>query len=194
MVQHTLDATKSFIFDVRPMVLDDLGLVPTLRRGTRERSRRAGIPVDFDSLGQDRRLPMDLESGLFRMLDQALTAYLGAAPDRVSLKLDWSERLEARLIATRAATGRATPDSGPVPGESSQDLPPALAAMIEDRRADERHAAATALLEAIVVLPPSAWREIQGRAASIGVIAELLGGGNELRLAVDIPPVQAAAR
>jgi len=46
MVQHTLDATKSFIFDVRSMVLDDLGLVPTLRRGTRERGRRAGIAVD----------------------------------------------------------------------------------------------------------------------------------------------------
>ena len=36
MVQQTLDATKNFIFDVRPMVLDDLGLVPTLRRATRE--------------------------------------------------------------------------------------------------------------------------------------------------------------
>ena len=37
MVQQTLDATKSFIFDVRPMVLDDLGLVPTLRRSARDR-------------------------------------------------------------------------------------------------------------------------------------------------------------
>src|SRR6266540_4640271 len=36
MVQSTLDATKSFIFDVRPMVLDDLGLVPTLRRAARD--------------------------------------------------------------------------------------------------------------------------------------------------------------
>ena len=51
MVQQTLDATKSFIFDVRPMVLDDLGLVPTLRRAARERGRRAQIPVDFESLG-----------------------------------------------------------------------------------------------------------------------------------------------
>ena len=42
MVQQTLDATKSFIFDVRPMVLDDLGLVPTLRRAARDRGRRAG--------------------------------------------------------------------------------------------------------------------------------------------------------
>ena len=55
MVQSTLDATKSFIFDVRPMVLDDLGLVPTLRRAARERGRRAHVPVEFDSFGSDRR-------------------------------------------------------------------------------------------------------------------------------------------
>ena len=52
MVQQTLEATKTFIFDVRPMVLDDLGLVPTLRRAARERGRRAGVPVEFDSMGE----------------------------------------------------------------------------------------------------------------------------------------------
>ena len=44
MVQQTLDATKNFIFDVRPMVLDDLGVVPTLRRMARDRGRRAQDP------------------------------------------------------------------------------------------------------------------------------------------------------
>src|SRR3989304_784754 len=55
MVQHTLEATKTFIFDVRPMVLDDLGIVPTLRRAARDRGRVAQIPVEFDSVGQGRR-------------------------------------------------------------------------------------------------------------------------------------------
>ena len=80
MVQQTLDATKSFIFDVRPMVLDDLGLVPTLRRAARERGRRARIPVEFDSIGQDRRFPVDQESGVFRIVDEALAAFLGGEP------------------------------------------------------------------------------------------------------------------
>jgi two-component system sensor histidine kinase DegS len=91
MVQQTLDATKSFIFEVRPMVLDDLGLVPTLRRAARERGRRAGIAVEFESMGTDRRLTMDLESGLFRIIDEAMAAYLTAAPDRVSVRLDWAD-------------------------------------------------------------------------------------------------------
>ena len=91
MVQQTLEATKSFIFDVRPMVLDDLGLVPTLRRAARDRGRRAGVPVEFDSLGPDRRLPMELESAVFRIVDEALAAYLAGRPDRIAIRLDWSE-------------------------------------------------------------------------------------------------------
>ena len=63
--------------------------------------------------------------------------------------------------------------------------------MMEDRREDGRDAARAAVRSAIVVLPPSAWREIQGRAASIGVTAELLADGGELHLVAEIPPLEA---
>jgi two-component system, NarL family, sensor histidine kinase DegS len=185
MVQQTLDATKSFIFDVRPMVLDDLGLVPTLRRSARDRGRRAGVPVEFESMGQDRRLPMDQESGLFRILDEALAAYLGARAERVSLKLDWSDRVEATLSATRTQV-QVTEPSVPAPAPTA-DLPPALAAMMEDRRADARDRAESAQRESIVTLPASTWREIQGRAATLGLEVELSGDGSELRLVMDLP-------
>ena len=186
MVQQTLEATKSFIFDVRPMVLDDLGLVPTLRRAARERGRRAGVPVDFDSMGTDRRLPMDLESGLFRILDEAMAAYLSARADRVTVRLDWSDEVEARVSASRA-TAEARPDL--TPDETADaDLPPALAAMMADRRADARDAVEAAKRDAIVVLPPSTWREIQSRAATLGIGAELSADGAELRLAAEFPP------
>jgi len=185
MVQQTLEATKSFIFDVRPMVLDDLGLVPTLRRAARERGRRAGVPVEFDSMGVDRRLPMDLESGLFRILDEAMAAYLGARADRVSVRLDWDSQVEARVSASRAAA-ELRPDATPeVNGDG--DLPPALAAMMEDRRADARDAVEAARRNAIVVLPPSTWREIQSRASTLGMGAELSPDGAELLLIADVP-------
>jgi two-component system sensor histidine kinase DegS len=191
MVQHTLDATKSFIFDVRPMVLDDLGLVPTLRRATRERGRRAGIPVEFESMGQDRRLAVDLESGLFRMLDEALAAYLGSNPDRVILRLDWGDQLEARVAATRAIAEPRRTSTTDVPApEAGKDLPPAIAAMFEERLADERDAAEAAIRDAIVALPAANWREIQGRAASIGVKVELLADGGEVRLVAEIPALE----
>jgi two-component system sensor histidine kinase DegS len=192
MVQHTLEATKSFIFEVRPMVLDDLGLVPTLRRSTRERGRRAGIAVEFESLGTDRRLPMDLESALFRMLDEALAAYLAAAPDGVSLRLDWGEHLEARVAASRALPDTVAPKMPELSADEGKNLPPALAAMIEDRRASERDAAEAAIRRSIVVLPAATWREIQARAASVGVTVELLSDGGEVRLVAPVPAADAS--
>jgi len=187
MVQATLDATKSFIFDVRPMVLDDLGLLPTLRRTARDRGRKAGVAIDFDSMGQDRRLSMDLESAMFRMVDEAVAAYLALGPEQASIRLDWGDHLEARVAASRSVAQIEHPPGTVVPiPEDGKELPPALAAMVEQRRADEREAIEAAEREAIVVLPSTTWREIQSRAASVGVVAELLAGGGELRLVADL--------
>jgi two-component system sensor histidine kinase DegS len=193
MVQQTLEATKTFIFDVRPMVLDDLGLVPTLRRATRERSRRAEIPVDFESMGQDRRLPMDLESGLFRMLDEGLAGYLAGTPDAVTLKLDWGERLTADLVATRAVPPVESSSEVEIPSvEAGRSLPPALAALVEERRAAQRAAAEAAIRASVVPLPAAAWREIRDRAASVGVDAELREDGRHLHLSAELPPIDDA--
>jgi two-component system sensor histidine kinase DegS len=189
MVQQTLDATKSFIFDVRPMVLDDLGLVPTLRRATRERSRRAEIPVEFESMGNDRRLPMDLESALFRMLDEALAGYLSSSPDHIALRLDWGDRLTADVVATRAIAEPTKGSTVEIPTqEAGKALPPALAALVEERREAERDAAEAAVRDSIVVLPASPWREIRDRAASVGVEAELRADGGHLHIVAEIPP------
>lgn len=184
MVDQTLDATKNFIFDVRPMVLDDLGLVPTLRRATRERGRRAHVPVEFESMGTDRRLPVDVESTIFRILDAALGAYLSAAPERTLLRLDWGgDELEARLSASR--TPAAVTDA-PLPEVPGGDVPDAIRQMIQDRH-DARQAAVVAAQEAaIVVLPAATQRDVLSRAASIDALVEI--GSGELRLTVTLPP------
>ena len=181
MVQTTLEATKSFIFDVRPMVLDDLGLVPTIRRAARDRGRRAQIVVDFDSLGTDRRLAMELESGLFRMIDQALAGYLSTAPGRMVVRLDWGDQVEARIAAV-AEVPAAAPEVAPA--EPDPSTPVALARMIDDRRSGP---AADVDAGPGHALPAKAWREIVQRAATLGVIAELLADGSEVRLVAQIP-------
>ncbi|HEY3333713.1 MAG TPA: histidine kinase [Candidatus Limnocylindrales bacterium] len=187
MVQQTLDATKNFIFDVRPMVLDDLGLVPTLRRAARDRGRRAHVPVEFESMGQDRRLGMEMESSVFRILDEALVAYLALvpAPDRILLRLDWTSELEAQVAAHRAP---ASSGEEPLPAVPTDDVPDAIRQMIQDRH-DARAAAEAAALEAAaVVLPAAVRRDIMERAGSIGVAVEVLAGGAEVRLVVGLPP------
>jgi two-component system sensor histidine kinase DegS len=185
MVQQTLDATKSFIFDVRPMVLDDLGLVPTLRRAARDRGQRSHVPVEFESLGQDRRLPMDVESAVFRIVDEALAAYLSLTPERIVLRLDWTDVLEARLSAYRSPLPAA---GDALPAVPTDNVPDAIRQMIQDRH-DARAAAEVAAVEAaIIVLPAPVRRDIGERAASVGATVEVLAGGGEIRLVVPLPP------
>ncbi len=187
MVQQTLEATKSFIFDVRPMVLDDLGLVPTIRRAARDRGQRAGLPVTLESMGTDRRLRVDLESTLFRVVDLALVAFLAQRPEQVSIQLDWGDRLEVRVWAIQPPETTDPLRNVPVPSDTAEDVPPALAEMMEDRRRAEREAVETARQATIVALPDATWREIQGRATTAGIVAELMDAGGDLRLIADLP-------
>ena len=187
MVERTLEATKTFIFDVRPMVLDDLGLLPTLRRDARERSRRARVPIDFDSIGADRRLPIDVESALFRMIDEALAGFVAVRPERVSLRLDWGLRLVADLAPPDApavaalAGGEPAPEAEPRSGE---ELPPALAAMMRQRKVD---AAPKVRDPDETALPEETFRAIEQRAATIGADVALDEAGHRLRVAIDLP-------
>jgi hypothetical protein len=179
MVQQTLDATKTFIFDVRPMVLDDLGLVPTLRRVARERGRRAQVPVSFESDGQDRRLSVDLESAVFRIVDDALAAYLEQRPDRATMLMRWDPGLSIDVAASNDPPPEPAPED--VLPEPGADVPPALAAMIEDRRAAARPVAREPSR-----LPEAVWREASARAGALGIKAELLDDGCRLRLVVPL--------
>jgi two-component system sensor histidine kinase DegS len=172
MVQSTLDITKSFLFDVRPMVLDDLGLVPTLRRTVRERARRSDAIVELESSGQDQRLPGDAESSLFRIIDVAVTEYLDTRADRVSIKLDWLDRLSVVIASWRDPAGVDEPEIE----RPSGDMPPALAAMIEDRRLAFRPHLAEETLQ-----------DIRARAAALGATLDVLDEGSELRLLVPVP-------
>ena len=188
MVQRTLDATKTFIFDVRPMVLDDLGLVPTLRRASRDRGRRAGVAVEFESIGVDRRLTVEMESGLFRMLDDALAAHVAAKPDTLAMHLDWSDQLKIELFAGRQPQTVAEPELPP----EGTELPPALAAMVDERRRTYQEAVEAARVASLARLPDRVWRDVAGRARILGVRAEMLDDGARLHLEVDLPAAAAS--
>jgi hypothetical protein len=71
--------------------------------------------------------------------------------------------------------------------ETREDLPPALAAMMEERAEDQRRLVEEARTAAISALPRATWEEIQGHAVALGVSAELLAEGAELRLGVELP-------
>src|SRR5205807_4171675 len=71
-VRGVLDDTRRLIFDLRPMTLDDLGLVPTLRKFVKEYQEKSKITSHLRVEGEDVRLPGSLEPTLFRIIQEAL--------------------------------------------------------------------------------------------------------------------------
>ncbi len=91
MVNAVFQQTKGFIFDLRPMILDDLGLLPTVRRYIQAFQEASGIQVDLQVAGRERRLLPHVEVALFRIIQEALTnANKGghATSAKVSLDLE----------------------------------------------------------------------------------------------------------
>src|SRR5260221_11823089 len=92
MVNKTLQELRGFIFELRPMILDALGLVPTLRRYIQTLMDKHGIRIDFSSTGRDRRLPSDDEVAIFRLIQDSLVERIekGDAKDIV-LGMTWTD-------------------------------------------------------------------------------------------------------
>lgn len=72
-IHHTLQEMRRFIFDVRPMILDDLGVIPTLRRYLQDFTERTGIQTNLVVQGGEGRLPRHIEISIFRVVQEALT-------------------------------------------------------------------------------------------------------------------------
>ncbi len=81
---------RAFIFDLRPMMLTDLGLVPTLKRYTEAFADKTGIETEFNLVGRERRLEHYREVLMFRGV-QALISnardHSGATFIRVTLEM-----------------------------------------------------------------------------------------------------------
>lgn len=71
-VRTCLKETRKIIFDLRPMTLDDLGLVPTVKRILDTVKERSGIIPAIRVLGEERRLDSYVEVGIFRTIQEAV--------------------------------------------------------------------------------------------------------------------------
>jgi signal transduction histidine kinase len=90
--------------DLRPSVLDDLGLVPALRTCAREFSDRIGVEVDLSASGDIPRLSRDAETTIFRIVQEALTNVAKhARASRVWIELGADQR---RLTVSVRDDGR----------------------------------------------------------------------------------------
>ena len=68
----TFQKVRNFIFELRPMMLDDLGLVPTVRRYSDAFKEQMGLDISVTVTGTERRLEPYLEVMLFRAIQELL--------------------------------------------------------------------------------------------------------------------------
>ena len=71
-VADTFQKVKGFILNLRPMMLDDLGLVPTLRRYLDSFSDNSDMVTDISVMGKERRLASPSEVTTFRVIQELL--------------------------------------------------------------------------------------------------------------------------
>ena len=71
-IKGVLQDIRRFSQDLRPPMLDDLGLSATLRWLVSESRERCGIEVDLKVAGDERRLPPEVEFTLFRIVQEAV--------------------------------------------------------------------------------------------------------------------------
>jgi two-component system sensor histidine kinase DegS len=68
----TFSQVRDFIFDLRPMMLDDLGLIPTVRRYVEAYKEKTGLDIGLTITGSERRLETHREVICFRALQEIL--------------------------------------------------------------------------------------------------------------------------
>ncbi len=99
LIRRTVAEARQVIADLRPTVLDDLGLATAVRLHV-EKLREEGCRITYEETLGNERLPTTLESALFRVAQEALTnVRKHAQTDRVHValeRLDGIVRLRVR--------------------------------------------------------------------------------------------------
>ena len=101
LTQHTLDNIHKLIFDLRPSMLDQLGLVPALRwlAETRLESRGVRVSVNarshsLDNAADTHRLSPEIETTLYRVVQEAINNIARhAAARNVEISLDLDDEI-----------------------------------------------------------------------------------------------------
>ena len=88
LVVSTLQDVRRLAVELRPSALDDFGLVAALERLAESFAEQTGISVDFQTALADERLPEEVETALYRIVQESLTNVVKhAQARRVSILL-----------------------------------------------------------------------------------------------------------
>ncbi len=108
LVQSSMEHLHSIVAQLRPLVLDDLGLVAAVEDEIQQRLRPAGLDVEFRANGYQTRLPAAVETAVFRVIQEAFSNILRhAEAQHVTVHLDVGDD---ELLARIEDDGQGIPD------------------------------------------------------------------------------------
>ena len=73
LAQEVIQRVRRLSRGLRPIYLEDLGLIPALEMLVRDTQEELGIPISFQVVGSSRRLHPDAELALYRMVQETLS-------------------------------------------------------------------------------------------------------------------------
>ncbi|WP_019915050.1 sensor histidine kinase [Paenibacillus sp. HW567] len=93
-VRYSLEEMRKVIFNLRPMALDDLGLIPTLRKYVHDYEEKTKIRTSFETRGKEHRLSSAMEAAVYRLVQEALSnAAKHAFPSYVLVEITYQAQL-----------------------------------------------------------------------------------------------------
>jgi two-component system sensor histidine kinase DegS len=108
-VRNILEGVRHFSQELRPFILDDLGLVPAVKWLAADLAKNEKIEVETEIGGNPRSLPPEAELMLFRITQEALTnVRKHARATRVLVRLDFSSH-KVKVTIIDNGTGFETP-------------------------------------------------------------------------------------
>ena len=91
-VNAAFQKIRDFILTLRPMMLDDLGLVPTLKQYVQDFGEKTKLLTNFTVMGRETRLPSHSEVTIFRVVQELLTnAHTHAHATHAQVILDFQD-------------------------------------------------------------------------------------------------------
>ncbi|MBM7557199.1 sensor histidine kinase [Halanaerobacter jeridensis] len=98
-VKKSLQDVRKIIFDLRPMSLDDLGLVPALKKYIEDFQEKTGLEIEFKILANKTELKSSFEVAIYRIIQEALNnAHQHAKTNTVDVKLELRPKIANVVI------------------------------------------------------------------------------------------------
>ncbi len=99
MATNAYDGIHRVMCELRPRLLDDLGLLAAVNSHVENQVRRAGLTVHLEAVGTERRLAAEIETALFRIIQEATTNVIRhASADSFRITLEFKEKSVAARI------------------------------------------------------------------------------------------------